>query len=133
MPRWTFINSDWPPDSGLPAGERQTLERYQIQALSDMYRVVQSRLDSYRQSAAAIFIGVIAAILAFDSGFIHVIMVPEIAHPVVVGCFGLILLAISLGGWYTIYLFGKYFGEMTATAYKIDRLNRVWEPGLDSW
>jgi hypothetical protein len=130
MPRWTFLNSDWPADSGLPAGEPQLLERYQIQALSDIYRVVQSRLDSYRQSAAAIFIGVVAAILAFDSGFIHVIMGPEIAHPAVVGCCGLILLAIGLGGWYTIYLFGKYFGEMTGTAYKIDTMNRVWEPGV---
>jgi hypothetical protein len=80
---------------------------------------------------AASFIGVIAAILAFDSGFIRVIMDPKIFHRLVVcGC-GLIVLVISLGGWYTIDLIEKYFGEITAIVYKIDKINRVWDQ--DVW
>src|SRR5579859_4413650 len=43
------------------------LSRHKAQVASDIYRALQTRLDGYRQSAAAIFLGVIAGLLTMDS------------------------------------------------------------------
>jgi hypothetical protein len=131
MPGWNFVKTS------EAAAEGESLKRYQMQALSDVYRIVQSRLDSYRQSAGAIFIGVIAAILAFDSGLIRVTTDPSAFNPAsyypvsVVAGYGLLLSFIAFGGWYTIGIIGKYFAEMTAIVYRIDKMNRVWD--ADFW
>jgi hypothetical protein len=135
MPGWTFIRSDAADYHGWAWTDGESQKRYQMQALSDIYRIVQSRLDSYRQSAGAIFLGVIAAVLAFDSGLIRVIMdtsfPPVTYYPVwVVGGFGLLLVSIAFGGAHTIHRIAVYFAEMTAIVYRIDKLNRVWDAGF---
>jgi hypothetical protein len=122
MPPSTFVNA--------PAGH---------QAVFEIYRAMQSRLDGYRQSAAAIFIGVLAAILTLDSAFIRVVLDPAFLYPrtpppdhrlaLIVAGAGILLTVVCVAGGIIISHIGAYFAEMTSVIYKIDEANRVWEPG----
>jgi len=131
MTEWTFVKAE-----NEAGSDGESLKRYQMQALSDIYRTVQPRLDSYRQSAAVIFIGTIAAILAFDSGLSRVIFDPAILKqagyypPLVIGVCGALLFVFGFGGWRTIILIGRYYAEMTSIVLKIDKVNRVWDRRL---
>jgi hypothetical protein len=140
MPLWTFVKRDWPPVNIQPDAHSDNFTRHQIQALSDIYKVFQSRLDSYRQSAAAIFIGVLAAVFTFDSAFLRFLIEPgspnsnaahnyDLLNTLVVSAAGALVI-FSGAGAYIIWRFARYFAEMTSIVYKIDQANRVWEQGV---
>jgi hypothetical protein len=58
MSEWTFVSEDWPqPISAITAEDLKNVRRDKLQAASDIYKVMQARMDGYRQSAAAVFTG----------------------------------------------------------------------------
>ena len=109
------------------------------QPIFEVYRAMQSRLDGYRQSAAAIFLGFAAAALALDSAFFRTVVDPAVLYPnppnhrfgyIAIGV-GILLTIVCIYGSVIIRNVGLYFAEMTSIVYKIDQANRVWEP--DAW
>ena len=132
MLSWRFLqNSD---GSGVNA---DLLSQYQMQVISDVYRAMQTRLDGYRQSAGAIFLAVVAAMLTLDattvSTIIKAVLEPAKNYSIdrrmgvfalIVGCFVLIL---SAAGAFVIHRLGAYYAEMTSIVYKIDQNNEVFD------
>ena len=107
--------------------------------VSDVYKAVQSRLDGYRQGAGAVMIGVIAAVLAVDSGFIRAILDEKLLlalesrtdhyfYFIIAGASALVI-GVCIGGAYVIHIIGTYFAEMTSVIHKIDEANKMWERG----
>jgi len=142
MSKWTFVSEDWPqPINAIAAEDLKNVRRDKLQAASDIYKVMQARMDGYRQSAAAVFIGILAAVLAFDSAFVRLLVDPAFWNPgnqkpdshlaVVILVCGLLPFFVAGVGFYVIYRLGKYFAEMTSIIYKIDLANQVFTP--DAW
>jgi hypothetical protein len=109
--------------------------------ISDVYRVMQARLDGYRQSAGAVMIGIFAAVLTIDANFVRLLLdkdalssLAERAGERHVGlmivCGFLFVTTICIAGFLVIKNIGKYFSEMTSIVYKIDEANNVWEPAV---
>jgi hypothetical protein len=102
---------------------------------------MQSRLDGYRQSAAAVFLGVLAATLALDAAFFRSVLDPNLLNSqsdkvrtIVSVCLivtGILLTIICISGSIIIQHIGGYFAEMTSVVYKIDEANRAWD--TDVW
>ena len=105
--------------------------------VSDVYKAVQSRLDGYRQGAGAVMIGVVAAALAVDSGFIRALLDEKLLNAldhradhyfyyIIAGASALVI-GVCIGGAYVIHILGIYFAEMTSVIHKIDEANKMWE------
>ena len=115
-------------------------QRYRTQTVSDIYKSIQTRLDGYRQSAGAVFLGFFAALLTLDSAlarmfidptFFNAIPATQTTHLAFVA-FGAAFIIIVLGflGALMIDQIGLYFAEMTSIIYKIDNMNKVFTPGV---
>jgi hypothetical protein len=117
-------------------------QRLRLQVASDIYRALQTRLDGYRQSAAAIFLGVIAGLLTLDasvtSNFGKIIVGVDIVGKPIYLRIGYIILdfgVILAIAWYFIYrilsTISYYFAEMAGVVYKFDLANKVFI--TDAW
>lgn len=136
MLNWTFLQGI-PPDN-----QASDLARFQAQAASDMYKAMQARLDGYRQSAGAIFIGVVAAALTFDSAFFRLIIDPSLVDKfsdsqpaqrfalTAVGGAGAVIVVVCIASLFILRGIGRYFAEMTSIIHKIDEANRVWDKDI---
>lgn len=111
--------------------------RLKIQALSDMYKAMQARLDGYRQSAGAVFLALIAAALTFDSAFVRIFFDSTLLtsaqqdkwlSSIISGGGGGIIVGVCLVSLSILRRLSEYFAEMTSVVYKIDEANGVWEP-----
>jgi hypothetical protein len=135
---WIFLQAD-----GVSAEHQQ---RFRLQVTSDVYRAMQTRLDGYRQSAAAIFLGVVAGLLTLDaslaSSFGRIITGAEqikADHVALVefriGCIILTsAVVLILAGIFVQYLIARinhYFAEMSGVVYQFDLANKLFEP--DAW
>ena len=107
--------------------------------ISDVYRAMQTRLDGYRQGAGAVMIGIIAGVLAINSGFVRSLLDESLLRAlanrpdhyfyfIVLGA-GALVQGICVVGWWVIRDIEKYFSEMTSVVYKIDEANKMWEVG----
>lgn len=117
---------------------------FRRQVLSDSYRSLQSRMDSYRQASAAIFIGVIAAIVTFDSAlyrlaidanalqWVEILVKKHEVSRESVGFLFIICVPffICLLGLYIIWRHRNYFAEMSSIVYKIETIYNVWDIDL---
>lgn len=136
---WTFL----PPTTEATDEHRIKLR---LQVMSDIYRALQTRLDGYRQSAAAIFLGVIAGLLTLDasiaSAFGRILVgddVPPAARLLLVHhrigwiilASGFVLLAAGLFIHHILEWIHYYFAEMSGVVYKFDVANKVF--GLGEW
>jgi hypothetical protein len=142
MLKWVFVSEDWPQSiTAIAADDLKNIRRDKLQAASDIFKVMQSRMDGYRQAAGAVFIGVLAAVLAFDSAFVRLLVEPSFWSPgnqkpdhrlvaLIVAC-GVLLLVVTIVGSLVIRWLGQYFAEMTSIIYKIDLANQVFVP--DAW
>lgn len=105
--------------------------------ISDVYKAVQSRLDGYRQGAGAVMIGVVAAALAVDSGFIRALLDEKLLNALdsradhffyyIIAGASTLVIGVCIGGAYVIHILGIYFAEMTSVIHKIDEANKMWE------
>ena len=133
---WTFWEAD---AAGLTPADQQ---KFRLQASSDVYRAMQTRLDGYRQSAAAIFLGVVAGLLTLDaslaSAFGKIITGAETIDPCRaalvhfrIGCVIVAAaLAILLAGIFIQHLvwrIGYYFAEMSGVVYQFDLAHKLFE------
>jgi hypothetical protein len=109
--------------------------RQKIQAISDIYKAMQTRLDGYRQSAGAIFLAVFATSLTFDSVFIRIffdkstfdlISANSKFFGIIIGVSGLLVVTCCAVSWAIIRNIGEHFSEMTSIVYKIDEANDVF-------
>ncbi len=134
MLSWLFLrdsNGDINPD---------TESRYRMQVISDVYRAMQTRLDGYRQSAGAIFLAVVAAMLTLDattvSTLIKAVLEPAPNYKIDsrMGHFalavGLVGLSLGVFGAFVIHRLGVYYAEMTSIVFKIDENNKVFEDDI---
>jgi hypothetical protein len=103
--------------------------------ISDVYRAMQTRLDGYRQGAGAVMIGIIAGVLAINSGFVRSLLDENLLRAlenrpdhyfyfIVLGS-GALVQGICVVGWWVIRDIEKYFSEMTSVVYKIDEANKI--------
>jgi len=132
---WTFFQDNM---------EAADQAKYRFQVTSDIYRVLQSRLDGYRQSAAAIFLGVIAGLLTLDASVVaafgkivigsepiaqdHVGLVHFRIGWILLAC-GILVGAAFLFINYVLSTIHHYFAEMTSVVYKFDLANKVFNEG----
>jgi hypothetical protein len=124
-------------DNVPPQNAEDARIRFKIQALSDIYKAMQARLDGYRQSAGAVFLAVIAATLTFDASVIRFIdptMLSALRSntrfaTVLIGGAALVVLVLCATGLVILHRVGQYFAEMTSVVYKIDDANQVFEQG----
>jgi hypothetical protein len=123
--KWQFIQ----------AAANDNMLRQKIQAISDIYKAMQTRLDGYRQSAGAIFLAVFATSLTFDSVFIRIffdkstfdlISANSKFFGVIIGVAGLLVVTCCAVSWAIIRNIGEAFSEMTSIVYKIDEANGVF-------
>jgi hypothetical protein len=111
------------------------------QIVSDVYRTMQSRLDGYRQGAAAIFLGVVAAVVTIDLSFarllidriadaqhLDALLRSRLALAAVLGV-AIIPILTLVSGCVIIGRVGAYFAEMSSIVYKIEEIYQLWEPG----
>jgi hypothetical protein len=138
---WAFANAN--VLNALPDNERL---RLRLQVASDIYRALQTRLDGYRQSAAAIFLGVIAGLLTLDasltSNFGRIIVgvdvvdksrSPQVNLRITYIMFGCAIM-LALAGVFIYWILRTirhYFAEMTGVVYKFDLANKAFVP--DVW
>jgi hypothetical protein len=132
MPTWGFLQKGEQSDDEL-------VRRYQAQTIADIYRTMQSRLDGYRQAAAAVFLGVAAAVFAIDGAFFRSVVDPNfyaqlststgrtIALTII--AVGLLPTLLALFGAIVVSNLARYFAEMTSIIYKIDVQNEVFADG----
>jgi MFS family permease len=129
---WTFWEAD---AAGLTPADQQ---RFRLQASSDVYRAMQTRLDGYRQSAAAIFLGVVAGLLTLDaslaSAFGKIITGAETTNALVHFRVGCVLVAAALGillagifVQHLVWRIGYYFAEMSGVVYQFDLAHKLFE------
>lgn len=133
MSKWTFLTQGDPPLTPDAAA------RFKAQVLSDIYKVMQSRMDGYRQTAAAIFIGIVAASFAMDSTLAKYILDPGFLVRAgdkqswdavfTIAVLGSLSTVIAGVGAFMIRRLAGYFAEMTSIIFKIDVQNDVFEPG----
>ncbi len=127
--KWHFI------EAALAGPGNENGLRQKVQAISDIYKAMQTRLDGYRQSAGAIFLAVFATSLTFDSVFIRVFFDRStfdliIDHPQffekIIAISGSIVVICCGVSWWIIRNIGNHFSEMTSIVYKIDEANEVF-------
>lgn len=119
----------------MPDSPNDVALRQKIQAISDIYKAMQTRLDGYRQSAGAIFLAVFATSLTFDSVFIRIffdrstfdlIMANLILFSTIIGISGLTVVTCCGVSFAIILNIGDHFREMSSIVYKIDEANEVF-------
>lgn len=134
MTAWKFL------EAKMPEHTSDAALRQKIQALSDIYKAMQTRLDGYRQSAGAIFLAVFATSLTFDSVFIRVFFDQSTLHTItlnlvffrlIIGIAGLIVVICCGVSLAIISNISSHFSEMTSIVYKIDEANEVFRD--DVW
>jgi hypothetical protein len=133
---WSFLNASVSSEN----------QRLRFQVASDIYWALQTRLDGYRQSAAAIFLGVIAGLLTLDASLISnfgktivgVETVDKSQALAIHSRIGYILLACAImlvvAGSFTfriLWTIRYYFAEMAGVVYKFDLANKVFV--TDAW
>jgi hypothetical protein len=96
-------------------------------------------MDGYRQAAAAVFLGVAAAIFAIDSAFFRNLVdlnfYEQLATPAgrkigyVILAVGVLPSLLALFGALVVSSLTRYFAEMTSIIYKIELQNEVFADG----
>ncbi len=134
MLSWRFLQK--PDGSGV---NPDLQAKFQTQFVSDVYKTMQARLDGYRQSAAAVFLSVVAAMLTIDAATVSSVvrsLLEQTKDHIVdhhrIGVFalgmGFFILGLGLVGAWVIRRLGKYFAEMTSIVYRIEQNSKVFEP-----
>ena len=100
--------------------------------ISDTYMAMQMRLDSYRQSVGALFIGVVAGVFAFDTVYVQMLAFVGSAKDrsfieafVNFACFFAIVLAVI--SCYIIWRMGRHFRDITAIVHRIEQARRAFD------
>jgi hypothetical protein len=120
---WPFLN-----DAVTPGSREELRAKFQMQMVSDIYKTMQTRLDGFRNSSAALFTGMVAAMVALDAAYMKSpgdLSAPHIPRLLLLAS-AAVCFAVSL----LIRQIGTYFAEMTSIVYKIELASKVWEPNI---